>query len=130
MLKHLTQGDPAPDDLTPYWNDAIEHHHVIYPWGDKVRWVRSLMEHIVAKGYSKRLYPYASIGGLLVSFPRNGLINYDPTLRVFYDDLQQQPMLRSRPGHWEKACQAPDVIDTFEQFLNAHPDWSDAARAK
>ena len=128
MNKHLTQGDPAPDDLTPYWEQATRHS-VIYPFGMEVIWVRSLIRHIMARGYSKHLFPYPSIGGLLISIPKDGMINYERTLKISFDPLRQHVVLRcQRPAIWEIACPASEVIDTLEHFLNEHPDWSREVR--
>jgi len=131
MNPHLHEGDQVPPDLTPYWSEGIESHPVIYSGRPQHRCVRWLMEHIVENGYSKHLVPYVSIASLLISIPDQGLVNYDRTLHVRFDDLDQHVVMKvwfAGSLIWETTCQASETIDTFEHLLDEHPDWARAAR--
>jgi len=89
------------------------------------------MEHIVEMGYSKSLVPYVSIVNLMISIPKEGLVNYSRTLKVRYDDLDQNVVMKFWSAgslQWEMTCQPAEIIDTFEHFLTEHSDWSDIAR--
>ena len=131
MLPYLHQGDTAPNDLTPYW-EALRHAAFNrWRYGADDSWIRALIEHIINTGYSRRLYPYASIGALLTSIPKNGCINYERTFKAFYDNEQEQVVLVilspiSAPRL--VMCAVSDTIRTFEQLLNEHSDWSSAMR--
>jgi hypothetical protein len=131
MSPHLREGDQVPFDLTPYWSEGIDSHSMIYAGRPQHRCVRWLMEHIAQMGYSKNLVPYVSIVALLISIPDQGLVNYDRTFKVCFDDNEQHVVMKfwfAGSLKWETTCQASETIDTFEHFLNEHPDWSDAAR--
>lgn len=102
------------------------------------------MEHIINAGYSKGLFPGTSMHSLLISIPSIGKVNYQHTLHIGYDELTEMVKLSMKiwPNKdrstedlkdavkWSTTCQPSELVDTFEHFLNEHPDWSRAARNK
>ena len=132
MNEHLSEGDQAPVDLTPYWKDTIERHKLFTASRPQHRCVRWLMEHILDAGYSKGLFPGTSAYGLLISVPLEGKVNYKHTLHVGYDELahvvnlnmkiwpteQRSPEDSKSATKWSTTCQPSELIDSFEHFLN------------
>jgi hypothetical protein len=143
MNPHLNEGDPAPDDLTPIWRETNLTYRAITEHQPAYRCIRWLMEHILDAGYSKGLFPGTSMYSLLISIPLERKVNYRHTLHIGYDELRQEVKLnmKCRPNEqrstkdlkeeikWSTTCQPTELIDTFEHFLNDHPDWSRAARS-
>lgn len=144
MNQHLSEGDQVPVDLTPIWRERNSTYRDLTENKPAYRCIRWLMEHILDAGYSRGLFPGTSMYSLLISVPMEGKVNYKRTLHIGYDELTQVVKLNMKiwPNEqrstedledaikWSTTCQPTELIDTFEHFLNEHPDWSRAARSK
>jgi len=133
MNPHLTEGDQIPLDLTPIWVETNTHYRSLTEHTSGYRCIRWVIEHILDAGYSKGLFPGTSMYTLLISLPTKGKVDYSNTLRIAYDELNQVAEYKLRLNKaivWETSCQPSEIIDTFEHFLNEHPDWARAARNK
>lgn len=144
MNMHLSEGDAVPADVTPIWVNTNTRYRALTENKPAYRCIRWLMEHILGAGYSKGLIPGTSMYNLLISIPLNGKVNYKHTLHIGYDELTQvvslsmkiwpyekrSPLESKEATKWSTTCQPTELIDTFEHFLNEHPEWSRAARNK
>ena len=144
MSPHLNEGDQVPIDLTPTWHETNAHYRDLTENKPVYRCIRWLMEHILDVGYSKGLFPGTSMYSLLISIPLDGKVNYKHTLHIRYDELTHVIKLNMKVWlnnerstedlaeaiKWSTVCQPTELIDTFEHFLNEHPDWARAARSK
>lgn len=133
-----------PDDLTPMWHETNVSYRGFTEHKPAYRCIRWLIEHILDAGYSKSLFLGTSMYSLLISIPLEGKVNYKHTLHIGYDELTQVVKLNLKiwPNeqrstkdlkdavNWSTTCQPTELIDTFEHFLNEHPDWARAARIK
>lgn len=133
MNPHLTEGDQAPLDLTPIWTETNMRYRSLTENKSGYRCIRWLIEHIIDAGYSKGLFPGTSLYTLLISLPTDDKVDFSNTLRIAYDELAQVAEFKLKLNKVivrETACQPSEIIDTFEHFLNEHPDWYRAARSK
>lgn len=131
MKPHHNEGDLFPHDLTPEWRETNAAYRALTENKPAHRCIRWLIEHILDAGYSKGLFPGTSMYNLLISIPTDGKVDYSTTLRIAYDELAQilEFNLQLNKDMVSKTtCQPSEAIDTFEHFLNEHPDWSRAAR--
>ena len=118
MKTHLGEGDPVPDDLTPYWGETASDYGELIRALPQHRCVRWLMEHIIHEGYSKKLFPGTSMYQLLISTPEGGKVDYGRTLRIGYDELKQVVVFSLKMKKiiaWEITCQPSEVIDGHAQ---------------
>lgn len=107
------------------WNSILEFYNSLISNGFKLRPIRFIVRHIIDKGYSKVMHPGTSMYSLLISIPKDGVINYDRTLKISYDNLKQTlNFVYSNKGikHYE-SCQATEGIDTLEHFFNSFKEW-------
>jgi hypothetical protein len=132
--KKMNEGDKiTTEELIKNWNRILNFYDNLIDQGSKLRPLRFLVRYIIEQDYSNEIYGGTSLYNLLLSLPTENKIDYTKTLHVEYDQLTQTVKLnyhdkprneRTRENRdWTIECQATEIVDTFEHFLNEHEDW-------
>lgn len=130
----MKEGDKITNEnLIENWNRILKFYDSLIDQKFKLRPIRFLVRYIIEQGYSKEIYGGTSLYNLLLSLPTDKKIDYTKTLQVGYDQQTQTIKLNyhNKPGNertkenraWTIECQATEIVDTFEYFLNEHEDW-------
>jgi hypothetical protein len=137
----MKEGDKiTTEELIENWNTILKFYDSLIDQGLKLRPIRFLVRHIIEQGYSNVIYGGTSLYNLLISLPTGNQIDYTKTVQVKYDQLTQTAEFNyhDKPRNertkenrgWTMECQATELIDTFEHFLNEHEDWEKIKKAR
>ena len=125
-IEKMNEGDQiTTDELIENWESVFKFYDNLIENGFKLQPIRLLIRYIIDKGYSKKYFGGTSFYTLLISIPTDRQINYTKTLQIKFDELTQTVSFNYKDKsrnlknlEWSIECQATEIIDTFEHFLN------------
>lgn len=139
--KKMNEDDKiTTEELIGNWNRILKFYDNLIDQGFKLRPIRFLVRHIIEQEYSRAIYGGTSLYNLILSLPTDNEIDYTKTLQVEFDKPTQTVRFNyhDKPRNertkenrdWSTECQATEIVDTFEHFLNEHKEWKKIKKAR
>lgn len=122
-VQKMKEGEIVSEEsLRKEWLDVLSRFELLINGGHKLRPIRFIIRHIIDKGYDKVLFPGTSMYSLLISLPVDSKVNYDKTLKIEYNSLDETLKFRysdwigtdrrnadlRKRVQWEETCQATE----------------------
>ncbi|MBK9726529.1 MAG: hypothetical protein IPO86_00260 [Saprospiraceae bacterium] len=126
----------TPEMLREEWKKSIEYFKSKVKGGWANESIINLVRYIISKEYDDKFFPGSSLGRLLISKPKDGILNYQQTLTISTD--QETNKIKFEYSDWDTiedkkdfeksiiwSCECLDsqLQEKFEEFISWNKNW-------
>lgn len=126
----------TPEMLREEWKKSIEHFKSIVKGGWANESIINLVTYIITKEYDDKFFPGSSLGTLLISKPKDGILNYQQTLTISteretnkikfkysdWDTIEDKKDFE-KSIIWSCECLDSQLQEKFEEFISWNKNW-------